>query len=457
MLCKEDGSLRNPKLTKFWVKNFKSLKDVEIEFGNFNLLVGPNASGKTNIIEAFKLFEKIHSYSPYINPFLEWWGYQNVVWHGVEELPITMGIEIQVSDYKARYEASVTGLGGKFEILRESVDIPNFVKIDREGNKVTVKHEPEFINKSWEKVKSVTGPIPVEFEAPKILKKNQLLTQQAEIDVSEIKPLCSFGWSASYSHEFALVTLHMPYIKGDPLRVVSPVIETPRRVRDRGGRIKEEFASEPLVNLIFGYRFMKPRILLRQLDFKAISSPQPVRREVVLSEDGSNLANVFHTIYTERDVPQRIQAILNAVFGDGKEIAVKPTLTDDGRVYIKVLEGDYPLNPPMVADGLWKLLAILIAIETKPFLLVIDELENSLHPRAIEYVVNELKNSGCIVIATTHSPAVVDIVKPEDLILVTKDEEGATRVRKVVEPEKVKQWLAEHGITLSESWLYGEL
>lgn len=66
-----------------------------------------------------------------------------------------------------------------------------------------------------------------------------------------------------------------------------------------------------------------------------------------------------------------------------------------------------------------------------------------LHPEAIEYIVNELKNSNSIVIATTHSPAVVDIVDPEDLILFEKDRESKTVVKRVKNAGSVKRWLAE--------------
>jgi len=62
-----------------------------------------------------------------------------------------------------------------------------------------------------------------------------------------------------------------------------------------------------------------------------------------------------------------------------------------------------------------------------------------------------------IVIATTHSPAVVDVAKPEDLIFVERDAEGNTITLRISDPEKVKAWLNKHGITLSEGWLYGEI
>ena len=36
------------------VENFKSLRDFKINFKKFNVLIGPNGSGKTNVLELFK-------------------------------------------------------------------------------------------------------------------------------------------------------------------------------------------------------------------------------------------------------------------------------------------------------------------------------------------------------------------------------------------------------------------
>jgi len=197
-------------------------------------------------------------------------------------------------------------------------------------------------------------------------------------------------------------------------------------------------------------------VILRQIAFRTIRSPQPFKKETLLAEDAGNLANVFHSVFVERGgVPDRVRAAISHIFGEG--IKIRPEITEDGRIYIKVFEDDFELKPTMVADGLWKVLAIMVTIEHRPTILLIDELENSLHPEAVEYIVNELKSSGIIVIATTHSPAVVDIVDPEDLILVEKNTEGNTITRRIPEPHRVKEWMARHGITLSEGWLYGEI
>ncbi|RLE37103.1 hypothetical protein DRJ17_07275 [Candidatus Woesearchaeota archaeon] len=41
------------------VSNFRSFKDLEIELDNFNVLVGANASGKSNFVEIFKFLRDI--------------------------------------------------------------------------------------------------------------------------------------------------------------------------------------------------------------------------------------------------------------------------------------------------------------------------------------------------------------------------------------------------------------
>lgn len=51
-------------LTKAHIKNFKSLRDVTLIFGRNNVLVGPNMSGKSNIIDFFRFVRDLISERP---------------------------------------------------------------------------------------------------------------------------------------------------------------------------------------------------------------------------------------------------------------------------------------------------------------------------------------------------------------------------------------------------------
>ncbi|WP_096204878.1 AAA family ATPase [Candidatus Methanoperedens nitratireducens] len=134
----------NATLRKVVIKNFKSLHDCEIDIGKLNVVVGANASGKSNLIEAFRLLKKIYAGKDSF-PFLEWWGYDNVVWQRKEELPIIIGLTFDIEGYDVYFETNFTGVGQKFQILREILDVRDYVKIYKEGEWITIKHDKNFI------------------------------------------------------------------------------------------------------------------------------------------------------------------------------------------------------------------------------------------------------------------------------------------------------------------------
>ena len=45
-------------LVRFGVKNFKSINDIEIDIGSFNIIVGKNNTGKSTILDAIEIFLK---------------------------------------------------------------------------------------------------------------------------------------------------------------------------------------------------------------------------------------------------------------------------------------------------------------------------------------------------------------------------------------------------------------
>jgi predicted ATPase len=135
---------------------------------------------------------------------------------------------------------------------------------------------------------------------------------------------------------------------------------------------------------------------------------------------------------------------------------VRPSITDDGRVMIKFFEEGFELLPPNTSDGIYKILAVLIAIYLKPPLLIIDEIENSLHPSTLELILDTIRIGDTQAIITTHSPVVVDMTELNNIILVEK-EQGESKFKRIKDPEKIREFLIEKGITFSEGWICGDL
>lgn len=92
----------------------------------------------------------------------------------------------------------------------------------------------------------------------------------------------------------------------------------------------------------------------------------------------------------------------------------------------------------------------MTAIELNPTILLIDELENSMHARMLEYVIDELNTLDIPVLIATHSPVVVDLVGPERVIIVDKRPVTRTVIEKIEDPEKLSKKLKELGVALSD-------
>ena len=184
------------------------------------------------------------------------------------------------------------------------------------------------------------------------------------------------------------------------------------------------------------------------------TSTKPAKKEITLNEDGSNLITVlYNIILKEGRIPEDILNPLSMIFPNTR---ISFQLTDDGRALMKVFEEGVELSPPSISDGFYKILLILTAIYLKPSILIIDEIENSLYPEALELIFDTLKESESQVIITTHSPIVVDLTEPKDVMFVDK-KFGESRFIRIKNPEKLKEKLNELGLSFSEGWLYGNI
>jgi len=429
------------------IGNFKSLRDAKIDLGQFNAIVGENATGKTNLVDAFLLLKKIYVEHD-INPFSYWWGYNNAVWKGKEELPIIFEFYFETKINKKTYTGSFstvfTGVGGRFEIVRESLKIDGILTLEKEGEHLTIKREREYVDKLWEEIKEekvlakkwgAFAAITISRKSIDVSRKNKLIRQ---IEKHPTKSIFNV-----IKREFESIIVNLPFYEL-PSKLF-PSLESFLSLKR-----EEKLLQDILCNI---YKLIFETVILK-LNSKEIKRPSPARKEETLLEDGSNLNTVLYNLFLRQNkIPESIISVFSYLFPN---IEIKFSLTDDQRVYVRVFENGLELPPPCIADGLYKILAILTALELKPSILIIDELENSIHPKALEYIFDEFRNSESIVIITTHSPVIVDMTDLKDLILVEKVM-GETHFKRLKRPEDVKKRLKKAGITYSEGWLYGHL
>lgn len=112
-----------------------------------------------------------------------------------------------------------------------------------------------------------------------------------------------------------------------------------------------------------------------------------------------------------------------------------------------------------VSEGTLLALGLLTVIvnENRPKLLLLDDIEQALHPKALGDLVDALrglleKYPDLQILATSHSPYLLDHLEPEEIWLTNLDEEGHTVAGRLQDHPEFDDWKDE--MSPGEFWSY---
>jgi len=112
-----------------------------------------------------------------------------------------------------------------------------------------------------------------------------------------------------------------------------------------------------------------------------------------------------------------------------------------------------PWNVNEVSDGTVQALALLVAaVDPRTSLLVIDEVESSVHPWILRVIMKQMREVSKLknVIVTSHSPVLVNLLKPEEIWIAYR-KRGATHLKGLMDLDpSVKEGWEEGHFRLSE-------
>ena len=184
------------------------------------------------------------------------------------------------------------------------------------------------------------------------------------------------------------------------------------------------------------------------------SAPAPY-----LDRIGSNINNVAQYMYREnkKDFEKVLKEIQTKLPGIRK---IEPLKLENGQITLRFWEVgfDEPFYSPRMSDGTLKLFAYYLLLHEKnPRQLVfIEEPENGLYHHYLAKLAEEMKKSvgnGYMkqLFVTTHSPFFVNALLPDDVWVLSKDENGFSTVKRASEYNFVQE-LAEEGVELGDMW-----
>lgn len=276
------------------------------------------------------------------------------------------------------------------------------------------------------------------------------------------------------------ITVTVP-LDGDPTR--PSITRSPELYGGRSSRIIErgEIDDQPIgdnPNLLWA-RTPASAILLR-LDARRLADPSYSEEETPrLAEDGYGLATVLSTLKlssTERF--RELEEAARRIVPSLKRIGFKRTrieehtqraLTVEGQKVLvsekQILIGDEllldfsdasDLPAHAASEGTLLVLGLLATLygPTCPRLILIDDLERALHPKAQQDLVAGLRAAieaapDIQVIATTHSPYLVDALRPEEVVVLARDRDGTVAAKRLRDHPKADLLEA---LTTGEFW-----
>jgi predicted ATPase len=374
------------------VKNYKSLHDLTIELKPLMVFIGPNNAGKSNLFDCLRFVSDIVTTE---HAARQRGGFEQMVFDG--NLHHTISIELQ----------------GVVSV--KNIEHPCVYLLELQGD----RYGSCFINREQLTLIRQRG------------RRNQVLLEYTK--ESGTATAWDEGGNETGSLRGGQAERSYLYAFRDPDQY--PIL----------GHVANEIQQWTFFNFM-------PSLMRDSL---------PVRKDLRLQSFGQNLAVVLHTLQAE--YPQQFRAVedmLQSAVSDVAELTTGLTAHEVGQTYVRVREKALQAVIPAwsMSDGTLRFLGHLAVLcsPTPPPLICFEEPENYLHPRLLALLVELLKNAAekTQVFVTTHSPYLVDCLRPEDLCIVEKHE-GRTQAMPVGEKGEMKKALKTLG--LGELWYSGHL
>jgi hypothetical protein len=160
--------------------------------------------------------------------------------------------------------------------------------------------------------------------------------------------------------------------------------------------------------------------------------------------DGSNLPWAIEDLRRKNHKKfEQWIAHLRTAIPDIKTITTVERPEDKHR-YLQVVS-DVGLHAPSwtVSDGTLRLLALTLVAYLEPpgRVYLIEEPENGIHPRAVETVFQSVSSAYDVqILCATHSPVILSLTEPAQILCFARTAEGATDVVRGTEHPNVKDW-----------------
>lgn len=355
------------------VENFKALRSSGVvKLKPLSVIIGNNGSGKSSLLEAVETYIRILT-DGVDEAMKPWQGFEHI-WHKSAQTG-------KFSNAHLDKKPNPMKLTLNLELDKTKAKVSIAVNAADQGNFLYLQHEEGVLGNQTEFVRKATGRNP-----------NQSLGIVSSSDLqSSIEAALK---SVDTAHSL------LPYLG----------------------------AFDPVTRHLRTCLFMR-------LNPEVIAQLQSVSRSgqrVQLASDGSNIAE--YLIDLRGRSPSAFEQITQALrYVLPYASDVEPKVLDAGiirRSYVQLLESKYEIPGWLMSSGSLRVLPLIATLldPDPPPVVFIEEVENGLDPRTVGLVVDLMRSAAqsgrSQIIATTHSPYLLDMLDLDDVMLCERGAKG---------------------------------
>lgn len=398
-------------LQRMHIRKYKSLVDVEVHLDSLAVIFGPNASGKSNFLDALQLLSRLATSRtlndafnpPYRGTPLESFtfgprGIQGLL--AQESASFSMEVDVELSE---------TVLHAVNQQIREMKRTKPSQENGSNSSKLSLVREKKLRYRIEIEVLPRSGILRVADEYLTALSAKNQPTSKRRPFLERVDDRLHLRMEGQ-----AHPTYYERYLDRSILSLPLYPPHYPHLVA-----MQRELANW----LLF---YFEPRERMR-----ATNPVKEVRHIGLMGEDLAAFLNTLKALDERqfRAVEQSLHMIIPSITGIHVEV------NSLGEVELYVLEGDTPIPARVLSEGTLRILGLLAlggAKET-PTLIGFEEPENGIHPRRIRLIADLLDTRASShesqLIVTTHSPLLPDLLS-DNYLYICRKHGGKTTIQK---------------------------
>jgi predicted ATPase len=395
-------------LTLLTLRNFKSYQEATLSLASTTFLIGPNASGKSNALEAIRL--------------LSW-----------------LAKGSRLDDIERNIQ------GGNAVVRGQAIDL-----FGRERQCFTLGTRIDNAPDDWTDFEIEIG----------LLSDQLIITGESVTKASKDKGLPLYKIDSnpnSHTDEISVMYNNFnkgknkPHIPCSNRQAIFYQLETPSRFNQSHTSSQKiipavtKVIRETLRNIVF----LDPR--------PAAMRDYSYARDDDIKEDGANLSSVLYAVCKQGET-QKIKLLDFIRSLPEQDITdIRFITTERNDVMVRIIESfgnkEHPIDAPLLSDGTLKVLAIaatLLSAASGTFV-IIEEIDNGVHPSRADNLVKQIQaiasERKLRVLITSHNPALLDAVPDSalgDVLCCYRDSQaGDSRIVRLADLERFPELVAQ--------------